>query len=226
MDSLERIKYWKMLQGENYDENIFMGMVNSLFQEWQKYLENTTKYYFACGHDAGKKRYKDWCCSDIRDVDNIFKWDNLLGHPFADGQLEIVKSKLALGMFTYNQAKFIICETARVLKVGGQFEITYRDYDLLHLRRKELDHKMFNRYMNGNGLYFGSQRKSIWYKQGVLDLCKEFNLENTSCRECGMNITFHLKRVEGKLKKFSPEPKVKFDKEGAMVNDGGDFPGA
>jgi len=230
---VKRLKNWKILSGEEFNEAYYIKMFCSTVtiakdrKKLDKQLKSPVQYYFGCGHDSRKKKYEDWFLSDIRDIKGVLKWDSLLGHPFSDSVLDKIKSKLALGMFTYSQARFIIRESARVLKEGGVFELTFRDFDRLLLKRKELSSRMFNRYMYGSGLYYGSQRKSLWTFNQVVDIAKEYGLylwESADIR--GMNATCTFKRNAKKLKRFSPEPKVKYDTNGNIINDGGDFPHA
>jgi len=219
--NLERIKKWKDLQGEEFDVAKYLVMCKDL----PKDMESYTKYYFACGHNINAK-YRKYFLTDLRDIQGVVKWDNLLGHPFKTGQLEEVKSKLALGMFTWNQVQWIMYETARVLKIGGHFILTFRDFDKLLERKNSLTCKMFNRYINGNGQYFGSQRKSIWYPKAVIQVAEKYRMLMTEQCSVGMNTSITFIRTSRKLSSFKSEPKVNYDTDGNMINDGGDFPGA
>lgn len=222
MKNFERLKDWAILNNEAIDAKALFAMIRDV----PGFALGSTKYYFGCGHDASREKYQHWFCSDLRDIPNTPKWNSLLGHPFEDGVLDVVKSKLAIGMFTYSQAKFIIRETARVLSVGGTFVLTYRDFDELLLRKDALSWRLFNRYLHGSGLYNGSLRKTCWTREALAELAAEYQMGVVDTKTTGMNCTLLFLRDSGKLKKYGPEPKVKRDDNGNVINDGGDFPGA
>jgi hypothetical protein len=225
MNNLTRLKNWRLLQGEAFDQDKYIQMIANA----NRYLEGNTKtnFYFACGHDVGRAKYNDWVMSDLRDIPGCLTYDILLGFPFGHATLNEVKSKLAFGMFTYHQVRFILHEVARTLKPGGLFHATDRDFDKVLARRDSFSWKLFNRYLNGNGLYKGSQRKSVWTSQAIIDECSEYCLKLYDDNGwSGMNFQLVFVRTEGKLREFSPEPSINVDENGDMINDGGDFPGA
>jgi len=221
-DRIARVKKWAILNNEKFKKSKLLEMIENIN------VEGLTKHYFACGHDVKRSKYdKDWLCTDIRDIPKSQKWDILLGHPFEDNTLTEVKSKLAVGMLTYSQAKFVIRDTARVLEVGGKFILTFRNFDLLLKRRDDIPWKLFNRYLHGSGLYYGALRKACWIEEDLLKIAKAYKLElSKDPKHTGMNTTLSFIRKKGKLKAFTPEPKVQRDAKGNVINLGGDFPDA
>lgn len=223
-DNYERWCNWMLLE----HGPAFQPLLKST---WDSYVVNSDKFkhkqvYFGCGHDASMDRYQHWDLCDVREIPGVIYWDILMGLPYADGSMDIVKSKLTLGMLTWHQTKFVMREIARVLKPGGVFDLTFRDFDRL-TDRKGLDPELFVRYIYGSGMYYGSRRRACWTVPWVRSIADTYLLRlesNGSASFRGMNSTLKLIRAEGDLKKFSPEPKVRFDDDGDMVNDGGDFP--
>lgn len=228
LTSFERWRNWMLLEhGPSIQSSL--PVLHEKYQgALKKRLESgplKTHFYFGCGYDVKHEKYADWDLCDLREVPGILLWDILLGFPYADGSLEHVKSKLTLGMMTQDQARFVIRESSRCLKDGGTFELTFRDFDLLLGRRDELDRKMFVRYIYGSGLYYGSRRRSCWTSQWVQEIAEDYKLSVTKQSSRGMNTTLILTRLDGgtDLKAFTPEPVVKFDDDGEMHNEGGDF---
>lgn len=202
--------------------------LDDLLEKYEGKLAQFTKdkFYWACGYDVTHRKYEDWDCCDVREITGSILWDVLLGFPYSDDSLSTVKTKLAIGMLTFHQVRFVTREAARTLRVGGEYRITFRDFDRLHARwvRKELDPKMFVRYIYGSSLYYGSRRKSCWTPSLVEGVCTEFPFRvDGDVKHTGMNSTLVFKRIEGRVKRFSPEPIVKFNEDGTMHNEADDF---
>ena len=223
LTAIERWNRWMLLDHGSAILPSLPELRNSYLAHSERFTHN--KLYFGCGYDFDKVKYADWDMCDVRDLPPVIPWDVLLGLPYNDGVLELVKSKLTLGMFTWHQARFVLREVARVLKVGGTLDLTFRDFDRLLSRRDELDDFMFNRYIYGSSLYYGSRRKSCWTRKTLLPLVAQFHLVeiNETCRSRGMNTNVFLVRKPGDLSPYTPEPQVAVDPEGNFVNDGDDF---
>lgn len=224
LDDKTRWSYWMMIEHGPGIQSQLDKIYDSYFVNKDKFTKD--KFYFACGYDVTHSKYQDWDCCDVRDITGSIPWDILMGFPQLDESLVEVKTKLAIGMMTYQQVRFLMREAARTLKVGGLFHVTFRDFTRLYDRyeRGELEPQLFVRYIYGSGLYYGSRRRSCWEPDWVEAIGGEFNMSPvTTATSTGMNTTIVFKRVEGKLKKYSPEPNVKFNDDGTMHNEADDF---
>lgn len=217
----ERWSNWQLLEHGPLIERYLMA-------EWERYNVNRGKFrsdrfYLGCGHDAGKKKYDGWDLCDLREVEGSILWDVLMGFPYADSSLVEVKTKLSIGMFTWHQVRFILHEAARCLKIDGVLDVTFRDFDRLLARRDELKADLFNRYIYGSGLYYGSRRRSCWTIDTLTAVAEKYHLTLVSTDYRGMNSTVTFGRTEGKLRAYGPEPKVHRNEDGSMHNDGGEW---
>ncbi len=219
-DYINRFNHWMLLEHGPVIQDKLDGLVRGYLQSLPKFTSD--KLYFGCGHDSVVAKYRDWDLCDLRDVRGVIKWDVLLGLPYCDGALSTVKTKLSLGMFTYQQVQFVLYEAARTLRLGGVLEVTFRDFDKLLARRDELDNSLFIRYIHGSGQYYGSRRRSCWTPGDLILLADRYAFEPIGNTWRGMNATVEFERVDRKLRSF-PEPKVVYDPSGVMINDGGDF---
>jgi hypothetical protein len=193
----------------------------------KKFVHN--QLYFGCGPEGQEERYQDdtWDLCDIRDLEGVIKWDVLLGLPYCDGAIKLVKSKLTWGMFTYDQADFVMREVARVLFIGGEFQLTFRNIRLVieRFNVNGLSIRMLGRYLYGSHLYDGSQRKSCWDLDEVVALAAKYRLELISKASNGMNTAVFFVRIKGEFPEFRHEPKMVYDEKNRVLNVGGDFPG-
>jgi hypothetical protein len=126
-------------------------------------------------------------------------------------------------MMSWPQVKFLMRETARSLAEGGMSVVTFRDFDRLLARRAELDSALFVRYIYGNHLYYGSQRRSCWTPQWLIDVASQYHLRAIATDSRGMNSTVTFVREAGSLRKFSPEPVLHFNVDGSIRNEADDF---
>lgn len=232
-DNFKRWHNWLMLE---HGELANTDNVRQLYENMRfRHIDFSKKrFYWGAGMDAGAAQYADWDLCDLRQVNNSLVWDVLMGFPYDDGELLEVKNKLSLGMMTYDQARFTMRESARTLKIGGKLTCTFRDRGFLEAR--DIDGRLFNRYVYGSGLYYGSRRKSCWKPEWVRQIAAEFKLNIVfhktedevgpilnQAKRRGMNSTMEFMRVEGNLKKFSPDPKVEFNPDGTIRNLADDF---
>lgn len=235
-EAIQRWKFWMML--EHGADILLDQIVGRYISRADRFVYD--KLYFGCGYDKKifRNKYADWDLTDLRDNPNWINWDTLLGFPYEEGVLKRVKTKLSLGMFTKPQVEFIFLELARCLKEGGLLDVTFRDFDKLLDRRNELSHKLFVRYIYGSGLYYGSRRKSCWTEEGVRDLALSCGFveatrvaiiphtsrpTDPSISHQGMNTRMYFIRTKDSVRKFKYEPKVNFDNDGRMINNGGDW---
>jgi len=220
----ERWKNWILLEHGPRIEDSLQGI-------WDMYSVNRElfskkSFYWGAGYDAQQAQYVDWDKCDLRDIDACIAWDILMGFPYDDGVLQTVKTKLSIGMMTWEQVGFVLRETARCLAVGGQCVVTFRDFNRLLARREELDPKLFVRYIYGCGHYFGSRRRSCWTPKWLSDVAERYNLRAECVDSRGMNSTVVFRRDPGLLKRFTPEPVVFRNEDGSIRNDSDDFHGS
>ncbi len=223
-DDYTRWCNWMLLEHGASIEGELPGIWNEYESNRDEFQSNC--FYFGCGYDVKKAKYEGWDLCDIRQNPGVIEWDILMGFPYKDDSLNRVKTKLSLGMFTWHQVRFLFREASRTLEEGGTFDVTFRNLDRLLARREDLTPQLFSRYIYGSGIYYGSRRKSCWCSQWVQQIAMEFRFKEKSAQRMnrGMNTNMFFTKVEGKLKKYGPEPKVHRNEDGTILNAGGDFP--
>ncbi len=187
------------------------------------------KLYFGCGPDGMHKRYDGWDLCDLRLMgERVPEWDIRLGIPCYDGQYAKIKSKQNWGMLTYHEAEFLAWEITRALKVGGIFEIGFRNLKavLRMYEDGEITATRVTEYLYGcsQGQYNGSIRKSAWNSDMLRKLFKSLPMK-AEMKRLGPStaMTYNFTRTEGEMPDWNWKPRFEVRDERVVNIGGGDY---
>jgi len=207
----ERWYNWMLLEHGSLVEYELEDLSDSYEVNSDAFVE--TKFYFDCGRDRKRTRYEGYDLCDFRSTPGVLLWDVLKGFPHPDGFLTDVRCNLGLGRFTYDQARFVMREVARTLVTGGRFKLTFRNLSYLTMEVTIADAETIIRRLYGGEQGFHNRTKSCWVPTFILQIAREYCMDEVVKERLdrGFNTTMVLERKKGKLKKFSPEPKLDED---------------
>ena len=213
---IERWRNWMLLENGPMVEAGLDPVQAAILDSRERFTER--KLYFGCGDDLEASRYQQgWDFCDVRCLDDrVIYWDVLMGLPHDDGTMEHIRSKLTFGMFSRQQAMFVMSEAARVLEPDGMFELTYRNFAHVVQRYMtgDMPYPTVQRFLFGGGLYYGSRRKSSWIPDAVAAIADKYGFVVTDEKESHAAVTQILHRKDSKLRRYRHVPGGRFDLEG------------